>query len=287
MQLFVSRTATPRTTSPRFAAPRSATSRSATSRSVAPRLVTLSAIATLSLVAACGGGERKSSSGSSDVGLPVASTSEAPANFKVRFETSKGAFVLEAHRAWSPRGVDRLYQLVQARFFDNTRFFRALTGFMVQFGIHGEPAVNAAWEKLPIPDDSVAHTNARGTMSFATSGPATRTTQVFINLVDNASLDPMGFSPVGEVIEGMAVIDSLYAGYGEGAPAGFGPDQMRIMSEGNAYLEREFPKLDFIRTARLVDEPGSSPDTMASVVEPPPKIPAAVAPPRQGKARVY
>lgn len=257
------------------------------SRSVAARRFRSSAIVALALVVACGGGERKASSGSSDVGLPVASASEAPANFKVRFETSKGAFVLEAHRAWSPRGVDRLYQLVQSRFFDNTRFFRALTGFMVQFGIHGEPAVNAAWEKLPIPDDSVAHTNARGTMSFATSGPATRTTQVFINLVDNGSLDGMGFSPIGEVVEGMAVIDSLYAGYGEGAPAGFGPDQMRIMAEGNAYLEREFPKLDFIRTARLVDGGGSSPDTMASVAEPPPKVPAAVAPSRPGKARVY
>lgn len=257
---------------------------------IVPRMLALASLATLSLVVACGGGDRKSSSSSSDVGLPVESSSQAPATFKVRFETSKGAFVLEAHRAWSPRGVDRLYQLVQSRFFDNTRFFRALTGFMVQFGIHGEPTVNAAWEKLPIPDDSVAHTNARGTMSFATSGPATRTTQVFINLVDNASLDPMGFSPVGEVIEGMAVVDSLYAGYGEGAPAGFGPDQMRIMSEGNAYLEREFPKLDFIRTARLIDEggaAGSSPDTMASAVEPPPKVPAAVAPSRPGKARVY
>lgn len=285
MQPFVSRSAVPRSVASRFDAPYFATP-----RSVATHVARLSTLAACFVVAACGGGERKASSASSDVGLPVASTSEAPANFKVRFETSKGVFVLEAHRAWSPRGVDRLYQLVQSRFFDNTRFFRALTGFMVQFGIHGEPAVNAAWEKLPIPDDSVAHTNARGTMSFATSGPATRTTQVFINLVDNASLDPMGFSPVGEVIEGMAVIDSLYAGYGEGAPAGFGPDQMRIMSEGNAYLEREFPKLDFIRTARLVDGDGgaaSSADTMASAVEPPPKIPAAVAPPRPGKARVY
>ena len=259
-------------------------------RSIVAR-TTLVTLAGIALVTACGGGERKAASASPDVGLPGASSSQAPANFRVRFETSKGAFVLEAHRAWSPRGVDRLYQLVQSRFFDNTRFFRALTGFMVQFGIHGEPAVNAAWEKLPVPDDSVAHSNARGTMSFATSGPATRTTQVFINLVDNASLDQMGFSPVGEVIEGMAVVDSLYAGYGEGAPAGFGPDQMRIMSEGNAYLEREFPKLDFIRTARLVDEATGDSAAAKSVSAAeevvPPKLPASVAPARPGKAHVY
>jgi peptidyl-prolyl cis-trans isomerase A (cyclophilin A) len=255
-------------------------------------LATLATLAGIGFLAACGSGERKAASGPPpDVGLPGASSSEAPANFRVRFETSKGAFVLEAHRAWSPRGADRLYQLVQSGFFDNTRFFRALTGFMVQFGIHGEPAVNAAWERLPIPDDSVAHSNARGTMSFATSGPATRTTQVFINLVDNASLDAMGFSPVGAVIEGMAVVDSLYAGYGEGAPSGFGPDQMRIMSEGNAYLEREFPKLDFIRTARLVEAAGGD-SAAATSVSPaaevvPPKLPASVAPARPGKARVY
>ncbi|MDZ7635028.1 MAG: peptidylprolyl isomerase [Bacteroidales bacterium] len=122
-----------------------------------------------------------------------------------------------------PAGADRLYQLVQSRFFDNTRFFRAITGFMVQFGLHGDPEVNAAWQNLAIRDDSVTQSNQRGTMSFATMGPGSRTTQVFINLVDNRALDDMGFSPVGMVIEGMAVIDSLYAGYGEGIPAGSVP----------------------------------------------------------------
>lgn len=200
------------------------------------------------LLTACGSEPRPAAS---DVGLPPAATAEAPATFKVRFETSKGTFVLEAHRAWAPRGVDRLYQLVKSGFFDNTRFFRAVTGFMVQFGVHGDPAVNAAWENLAIRDDSVTQSNTRGRMSFAMAGPGTRTTQVFVNLVDNRSLDGMGFSPVGEVIEGMAVVDSLYAGYGDGPPMGFGPDQMRIMREGNAYLEKDFPKLDFIRTARI------------------------------------
>ncbi|MEP7382858.1 MAG: peptidylprolyl isomerase [Gemmatimonadota bacterium] len=247
-------------------------------------------VASLAVLATCGGGDGKKGA-SSDVGLPIASSSRAPNTFRVRFETSKGPFVLEAHRAWSPRGVDRLYQLVESRFFDNTRFFRAVTGFMVQFGIHGEPAVNAAWERLAIPDDSVTQSNKRGTMSFATGGPATRTTQVFVNLVDNAALDPMGFSPVGEVVEGMAVIDSLYAGYGEGAPAGFGPDQARIMSEGNAYLEREFPKLDFIRTARIVDAAGqvqeSKSDSATGTASAAPKLPASVAASTSAKARVH
>lgn len=209
----------------------------------------LVAAASVALLAACGS-ERKPSA-TSDVGLPPAATSEAPSTFRVRVETSKGTFVLQAHRAWAPKGVDRLYQLVQSGFFDNTRFFRAVTGFMVQFGVHGDPAVNAAWENLAIPDDSVAQSNTRGRMSFAMAGPGTRTTQVFINLVDNSSLDGMGFAPVAEVIEGMAVIDSLFAGYGDGPPAGFGPDQMRLMREGNAYLEKEFPKLDFVRTAKI------------------------------------
>ena len=201
------------------------------------------------LAVACGSDAKPAS----DVGLPPKSeTSQAPNVFRIKFETSRGSFVLEAHRAWSPKGVDRLYQLVQSGFFDNTRFFRAVSGFMVQFGVHGEPGVNAAWETLAIPDDSVTQSNKRSFMSFAMGGPGTRTTQVFINLVDNTALDGMGFAPIAQVIEGMAVVDSLYSGYGDGAPSGFGPDQMRIMSEGNAYLERDFPKLDFIRTARLL-----------------------------------
>lgn len=234
-------------------------------------LVRRSLLATLSvaLLAACGSEPKPPAS---EVGLPPAASSEAPSTFRVRFETSKGVFVLEAHRSWAPKGVDRLYQLVQSGFFDNTRFFRAVTSFMVQFGVHGDPAVNAAWENLAIPDDSVAQSNTRGRMSFAMAGPGTRTTQVFINLVDNTSLDGMGFAPVGEVIEGMAVVDSLYAEYGDGPPMGFGPDQMRIMREGNEYLEKEFPKLDFIRTARI-EEAGTA--TSAAVVADSASAPAA------------
>jgi len=179
----------------------------------------------------------------------------APETFRVRFETSRGPFVVEAHRNWSPHGVDRFYQLVSSGFYDGVRFFRVIPGFVAQFGIHGDPTVAAAWENMVIPDDSVVQSNTRGTISFATAGPNTRTTQLFINYRDNLALDRMGFSPIATVIEGMNVVDSLYGGYGDGPPDGRGPDQGRITREGNRYLEREFPKLDFIRTARIVDEP--------------------------------
>lgn len=193
----------------------------------------------------------------SEVGLPPATPQQAPAVYRARFETSKGPFTIEVHRAWAPHGADRFHQLVGSGFFDNVRFFRVLDGFMAQFGAHGDPAVNSAWEKLTIPDDSVTQSNKRGFVSFAMAGPESRTTQVFINLVDNVNLDGMGFAPFGQVVEGMAAVDSLYKGYGEGAPSGFGPDQMRLLAEGNAYLERFFPKLDFVRTARIVTGPAT------------------------------
>ncbi|MGQ0646208.1 MAG: peptidylprolyl isomerase [Gemmatimonadaceae bacterium] len=210
----------------------------------------LASIVILATVAGCESREV------SETGLPRDPTSQerAPNVFRVRFETSKGPFVVEVHRPWAPLGADRFHQLVKSGFFDNTRFFRVMTSFMAQFGAHGDPAVNAAWEKLPIPDDSVRQSNKRGFISFASAGPDTRTTQVFINLVDNTNLDGMGFAPFGQVVEGMAVVDSLHADYGDGPPGGFGPDQARIMSEGNAYLERAFPKLDFVRTARIVGD---------------------------------
>lgn len=185
--------------------------------------------------------------------MPNDSATTAPNVFRVRFETSKGPFVVEAHRDWAPRGVDRFYQLVQSQYFDNVRFFRVVSSFMAQFGMHGDPKVNAAWEKLPIQDDSVRESNRRGYLTFAMrSDPNTRTNQLFINIVNNRPLDELGFAPIGRVVDGLAVIDSLYADYGEGAPRGNGPDQTRIRNEGNAYLEREYPKLDFIRQARLV-----------------------------------
>jgi peptidyl-prolyl cis-trans isomerase A (cyclophilin A) len=178
----------------------------------------------------------------------------APDVFRASFETTRGDFVVEARREWSPRGADRFFNLVREGFFDDVRFFRVIEGFMAQFGISGEPDVAAAWRDARIADDPVAASNTRGRITFATAGPGTRTTQLFINYADNSRLDGMGFSPIGEVVEGMDVVDALHAGYGEGAPRGRGPDQGRIQAEGNAYLAREFPDLDWIRSAKIVEE---------------------------------
>jgi peptidyl-prolyl cis-trans isomerase A (cyclophilin A) len=177
----------------------------------------------------------------------------APDSFKVAFETSKGNFTVMAHRDWAPRGVDRFYHLVQLGFLDDARFFRVLSGFMAQFGMNGDPRVTAAWEPLTIADDPVKQSNVRGMVTFAAGGaPNTRSTQLFINYADNRNLDGMRFAPIGQVVDGMSVVDSLYASYGEGAPDGAGPSQERIASEGNAYLTKNFPKLDFIKSARIV-----------------------------------
>ncbi len=173
----------------------------------------------------------------------------APAVFQVRLETSRGPIVIEAHRDWSPNGVDHLYQLVQAGYYDDVRFFRVVPGFVVQFGMHGDTATNALWQDRNLPDDPVKQTNRRGTVTYAKSmAPNSRSTQLFINLGDNAGLDGQGFSPIGEVIEGMSVVDALYSGYGD-TPTN---QQAEIAAEGNAFLNRLYPKLDFIKTARIV-----------------------------------
>ena len=176
----------------------------------------------------------------------------APGTFRARFETRKGSFVIAVQRDWAPLGADRFYNLVKSGYFDGARFFRVIPGFMAQFGIHGDPQVAAAWRDATIPDDPVRQHNTRGAVSFATAGPGTRTTQLFINYGDNSQLDGMGFAPFGQVVEGMDVVDALYGGYGEGAPRGRGPDQGRIQLEGNVYLEREFPRLDYVRVASIV-----------------------------------
>jgi peptidyl-prolyl cis-trans isomerase A (cyclophilin A) len=183
---------------------------------------------------------------------PSLAKAVAPAQYKVRFETTKGDFVIQVTRAWAPLGADRFYNLVKAGYFTDVAFFRVLDGFMAQFGINGDPKVNEKWEPSRIQDDPVKESNVRGMISFATAGPGTRTTQLFINFGDNSKLDTMGFSPFGKVIEGMSVVDALYKDYGEGYPNGRGPSQGRVQSEGNQYLKKEFPKLDYIKQATFV-----------------------------------
>jgi peptidyl-prolyl cis-trans isomerase A (cyclophilin A) len=182
---------------------------------------------------------------------PASLTENAPATYKVRFDTSKGPFVVEIHRDWAPNGADRFYNLVKNGFFDDARFFRVISGFMVQFGINKDPKISAPWRAAQIKDDPVKQSNKRGYITFATAGPNSRTSQVFINFGDNAGLDSQGFAPFGQVVSGMNVVDSLYNGYGEGAPRGKGPDQGRIQAEGNTYLNAEFPRLDFIKSATI------------------------------------
>jgi cyclophilin family peptidyl-prolyl cis-trans isomerase len=189
---------------------------------------------------------------SQGLGNPAALTEQAPAVYKVKFDTSKGPFVVEVHRDWAPRGADRFYNLIKNGFYNDGRFFRVISGFMVQFGINADPRLSAQWRNARIGDDPVRQSNTRGMITFATAGPNTRTTQVFINYGNNARLDGQGFAPFGQVVSGMNVVEALYSGYGEGAPGGAGPAQGRVQSEGNAYLIKEFPKLDYIKTATIV-----------------------------------
>jgi peptidyl-prolyl cis-trans isomerase A (cyclophilin A) len=186
-----------------------------------------------------------------NLGNPSALTEKAPALYKVRFDTSKGPFVVEVHRDWAPNGADRFYNLVKNGFFDDARFFRVISGFMVQFGINGDPAVSAPWRNATMKDDPVRQSNKRGYITFATAGPDSRTSQVFINFADNSRLDGQGFAPFGQVTSGMNIVDALHSGYGEGAPSGRGPEQGRIQREGNAYLKKDFPNLDYVKKATI------------------------------------
>jgi len=174
---------------------------------------------------------------------PAGLTAIAPAQYQVKFSTTHGDFTVVVHRDWAPRGADRFYNLIRNRFFTNAAFFRVVPNFVVQFGLSADPAVNKAWQNANIKDDPVKQSNKRGYLVFATSGPNTRTTQLFINLRDNSPLDKDGFAPFGEVTEGMEIIDGIYPGYGEA------PDQDKITAQGKAYLDRSFPKLDSIKTA--------------------------------------
>lgn len=185
---------------------------------------------------------------------PSALKEKAPATFKARFETTKGDFVVEAHREWSPNGVDRFYNLVKNGYYDGVKFFRVVPNFVVQFGIHGDPKYASKWLQSNIPDDPVKQGNKKGFLTYAKStAPNSRSVQLFINLKDNGSLlDGQGFSAFGEVIEGMNVVESLHSGYGDGPPSGRGPNQGDIARHGNAFLEQNFPLLDGINRAYIV-----------------------------------
>ena len=182
---------------------------------------------------------------------PAALKEQAPPVYRVTFDTSKGPFVIEVHRDWAPNGADRFYNLVKNGFYDDARFFRVVEGFMVQFGINGNPKVSAVWKEARIKDDPVRISNKRTFVTFATAGPNTRTTQVFISFGDNHNLDSQGFSPFGQVVSGMKVVDSLYNGYGEGAPQGLGPEQGKLQAQGNQYLAERFGLLDYIKKATI------------------------------------
>lgn len=185
---------------------------------------------------------------------PAALKDVAPGEFRASFDTSAGPFVVLVHRSWAPKGADRFYNLVKYGFFDGTRFFRVLPNFMVQFGIHGDPAVQGPWKDANITDEPVTQSNKRGTITFAkASFPHSRTTQVFINFRDNTALDGQGFAPFGEIVSGMEAVDKINAEYREH------PDQGLIQSRGNAYLGKEFPRLDYVKKATIVRTPPPPP----------------------------
>ena len=187
---------------------------------------------------------------------PSKLTETAPPVFRARFETSKGPFVIEVHREWAPIGADRFYNLVKNGFYDGTRFFRVRPGFMAQFGLNGNPDIQSAWQRAFLRDDPVTQKNVRGFVSFTTEGrPQSRFTQIFINYADNTdSLDAQGFAPVGQVVTGMDTVDMIFS-YGRENE----PDQRRILREGNEYLEKEFPKLDFVKKATIVPATPAAP----------------------------
>jgi peptidyl-prolyl cis-trans isomerase A (cyclophilin A) len=183
---------------------------------------------------------------------PAQARDQAPDTFIVLFETTAGDFEVDVTRDWAPLGADRFYNLVRIGYYDDVAFFRVLTGFMAQTGINGDPAVNAVWSQAQISDDPVTQSNIPGRVTFATAGPNTRTTQIFFNFGNNDFLDGQGFAPFG-MVRDMTTLNAVYADYGEGAPQGNGPNQGRIQQEGNAYLRRDFPELDYIVEASIVE----------------------------------
>jgi len=215
-----------------------------------PRLIPISLCLALVLMgAACGGGSKQSGPPAALL-HPEKLHAKAPQIFTATFKTTKGTFAIEVHRSWAPNGADRFYNLVTNHFYDGAKFFRVVPTFVVQFGISPYPAVSEAWRSATIPDDLVTTHNLRGGVTFASAGPNTRTTQVFINLGDNRALDNNGFAPFGAVTKGMDVVGQLYSGYADQPTA----QQGEMQTKGNAWLEQHYPKLDSIETAKVTSE---------------------------------
>jgi peptidyl-prolyl cis-trans isomerase A (cyclophilin A) len=210
-----------------------------------PTLVPAAA-ACLWLIGCSAPGDKKTA----EAPAPAAKKEPVPDIFHVKLDTSKGPVDIEVHRDWAPRGADHFYELVKGGFYDGARFFRVVRGFVVQFGINGDPQTNALWANGMLPDDPVKQHNVKGMVTYAKPGRNGRTTQVFINLGDNRrSLDQEGFAPIGKVVDGMPVVESLYGSYGDMPPRGEGPDPSKIQQQGNDYLDTHFPRLDFIKKA--------------------------------------
>lgn len=226
------------------------------------RILLTAAVVSVLSVGGCGGDGGQAGSDAGDeaadsipAGLvqPRRANETAPESYRALFETTEGEFTIQVHRDWAPRASDRFYNLLRVGYYDGVYVHRVVPGRVAQFGIHPDPRINYVWQQAVIQDDPVRESNDRGKVSFAKSGPNSRTSQVFINLRDNPGLDDQGFAPFGEVVDGMVVVDSLYSGYGDGPPRGEGPYPAQGAAEGNAYFEREFPELDQILDARIVE----------------------------------
>ncbi|MDX1493519.1 MAG: peptidylprolyl isomerase [Longimicrobiales bacterium] len=220
-------------------------------RSVAPVLTVLAAVLPLLALASCtgsAGGEEDAPVQRNPLLRPDDFQETAPEEFQVTLETSEGDVVIQVYREWAPLGADRFYNLARSGFYDDTRIYRVVPGFMAQFGLNADPYVNQAWKREFLVDDPVVESNTRGRVAFAKGGRHTRTTEVFISYKDNSSLDDEGFAPFGEVVEGMDVVDSFYGAYGDGPPRGDGPYQAMAQARGNEYLDADFPEL-----TRIID----------------------------------
>jgi peptidyl-prolyl cis-trans isomerase A (cyclophilin A) len=209
------------------------------------RLLSASMFAAAALLAAAAAFAGQAAEGKADLKNPASLTEQSPATYKAAFDTSAGKFVITVHKAWAPNGANRFYNLVKSGFYDDTRFFRVVPNFMVQFGINGDPAIASSWQNANMKDDPSKESNKKGYVTFATRGKDTRTTQVFINFKDNSFLDAQGFTPFGEVTSGMDVVEKITDQYGEK------PNQGSIQSQGNTYLKAQFPKLDYVKKATI------------------------------------